>query len=46
MNILKTYSEIAAGYVYEFLGNQTLAAKAERMSEELYNSGRSLVASR
>lgn len=44
MDILKAYSEIAAGYAFQFLDDKTLAAKAARMNQELYNSGRSLIA--
>ena len=46
MDILKAYSEIAAAYAFQFLDDKTLAAKAARMNQQLYNSGRSLVASR
>jgi len=38
MEALKEYSVIAAEHAYKFLGASTLAAKAEQMSGELYNS--------
>lgn len=36
MQTLKDYSVVAAEYAFELLGDDTLAARAERMSEELY----------
>jgi GAF domain-containing protein len=38
LRIMRVYSVVAAEHAYQLLGNASLAAKAERMNEELYAS--------